>query len=106
MYEPKEWTAIKRWVKTNYGSAQWQQDPTKMEAYYRWWLDQQEEGELYYSCDRLTTVASLRELMLRALAATDADKVKAYAAIGAWMMRGMKDAAREELNEAIAEGLE
>ena len=106
MYERNEWTAIKRWVKTNHGLSDWQSDPVKMEAYYRWWIDQQDSSELFYACDRLTTVASLHELMLRALAAEGADKVSAYAAIGAWMMRGMKDAAVEELEEALAEGLE
>ena len=106
MYEPKEWTAIKRWVRTTYGLSDWQKDAEKMTAFYRWWIDQQDEGELFYACDRLTTVASLRELMLRALASTDADKVRAYAAIGAWMVRGMKDAAQTELNEALGEGLD
>ena len=106
MYEPKEWQAIKRWVRTTYGLSDWQSDPEKMKAFYRWWIDQQDAQELFHACDRLTTVASLHELMLRALAADGADKVSAYAAIGAWMVRGMKDAAREELNEAIAEGLE
>lgn len=106
MTEPKSWTAIKRWVKTNYGLSDWQHDPEKMQAYYRWWIDQQDPYDLFSSCDRLTTVASLHELMLRALSAEDADKVKAYAAIGVWMMRGMKDAATEELEEAIGEGLE
>lgn len=106
MYEPEEWKAIKRWVKTTYGLSDWQNDQEKLNAFYRWWIDQQDPQELFHACDQLTTVVSLHELMLRALAAENADKVSAYAAIGAWMMRGMKDAARGELTEAIAEGLD
>lgn len=106
MSEPKSWQAIKRWVRTTYGLSEWQSDPEKMNTFYRWWIDQQSPHELFDACDQLTTVVSLHELMLRALASENADKVSAYAAIGAWMMRGMKDAARAELEEAIAEGLE
>lgn len=106
MYEPDEWKAIKRWVKTTYGLTDWQHDPEKMKAFYRWWIDQQEPYELFSACDQLTTIVSLHELMLRALASENADKVSAYAAIGAWMVRGMKDTARGELEMAIAEGLE
>lgn len=106
MSEPKSWQAIKRWVKTTYGTNEWQNDPEKMRAFLRWWIDQQSPHELFDACDQLTTVVGLHELMLRALAAENADKVSAYAAIGAWMMRGMKDAARGELEIAIAEGLD
>ena len=107
MSEPKSWQAIKRWVKTTYGTNEWQNDPVKMTAFYRWWIDQQTPHELFDACDQLTTVVGLHELMLRALSAdSDAEKVKAHAAIGAWMMRGMRDAARGELEIAIAEGLE
>lgn len=105
MKEPKLWTNIKRWVRSTYGLDDWQKEPEKMAAYYRWWLDQQDDIELFYACDRLTTVASLREMMLRALAATEADKVRAYSAIGAVMMSAMKEAARTDLEEATGEGL-
>lgn len=107
MHEPKSWRAIKRWVKTTYGVSEWQNDPEKMRAFLRWWIDQQTPHELFDACDQLTTVVGLHELMLRALNAdSDAEKVRAHAAIGAWMMRGMRDAARGELEIAIAEGLD
>ena len=104
MTEPKEWNLIKNWARMTYGLSNWQADPEKLNAYYRWWLSWHDDNDVMMSIDTMRSATAMKECLTRVLEAQDeVALLKAYARIGAVVMAAMKETADTDLEEALGE---